>query len=80
MNQVMQLHKDESAADFLEGLAAKLRDRPEAQPTTLVVFGARRENDAMQVEFFAGPRTPSALEFLGVVEMGKATFIASSDG
>jgi hypothetical protein len=80
MSQVMQLHNNESAADFLGELAGKLRNRQGAQPTTIVVFGVRREDDAMQVEFFAGPRTPSALEFLGIVEMGKATFIASSDG
>lgn len=80
MNKVMQLHDNESAADYLTGLAEKLRNRADPQPTSLVVFGVRREGEAQMVEFFSGPRTPSALEFLGIVEMGKATFISSSDG
>jgi hypothetical protein len=74
------LHDNESAADYLESLASKLRERPEAQPSGLVIFGVRREDDTQMVEFWAGPRTPSALEFLGIVEMGKATFISSSGG
>ena len=82
MTKLVQLHKQSSAADFLENLAAEMRAREEPQPTLLVVFGLCRDPnaEAHDVEFHAGPNKPSALEFLGLVEMGKATFISASDG
>lgn len=82
MAELVQLHKQKSAADFLDELAAEMRSRNSPQPTLLVVFGLCRDPnaEAHDVEFHAGPSVPSALEFLGLVEMGKATFISASDG
>lgn len=82
MAKLMQLHKGKTAADFLEEIAAEMRERKEPQPTLVVLFGLCRDANAQahDVEFHAGPQMPSALEFLGLVEMGKATFISASDG
>lgn len=76
--KVMQLHNHGNAADFLGALARDFRAR-RVPPQLIVVLGVHREGDAQHVEFHAGPTTPTPLEFLGLIEMGKASFI-SGDG
>lgn len=76
--KVMQLHTQGNAADFLEALARDFRAR-RAPPQLIVVLGVHREGDAQHVEFHAGPTMPTPLEFLGLIEMGKASFV-SGDG
>ncbi len=78
MSNVVGLVNNESAADWLESLAAKLRARPRSQPATLLVFGLQRTDDSQFIEFWNGPRVSSPLEVLGMIEMGKASYIGGS--
>jgi len=78
MSKVVSITTQQSAADYLEGLAADLRKRDKPEPVSVVVFGLHRDRNGQLVEFWCGPCTLSPLEFLGLVEMGKATYIESS--
>lgn len=75
MAELIQIRKSKSAADFLDEVAAELRERGDRQPMALVVLALTRDGDADSIEFFNGPQPVSPMQFLGMCEMGKDAYL-----
>ncbi len=75
MSNIRSIGPSENAADFLERLVKDYRDGKIPMPSMVAVVGLIRSGESQIIDFSAGPGTLSPIEFIGLLEMGKATFL-----
>jgi hypothetical protein len=67
------------AADWLAGVAERLRERLGGRPAKIIVLYSTAEGGAELVHYVASPAIARPSEFVGLCELGKLTYLGDLD-